>query len=602
MDVPLTHYQKVEIHLLDRNKQLSRWESLAGQGKILLFLLFLASCWLSLGKAMFSPLFLLAFIPPFLAFLFIHDRITRLWQQSDRELKFIQAGIARMTFRWQGAGNQGLSLCPKGHPFALDLDLFGKGSLFELLCITKTLEGQKILARWLLGTPSQAEIQSRQQAVAELAPLVNLRQEMHGATPAKAEAVDLSALSSWGLLPTQMVTRIPQVLGILFGCFGLFSIHAAFVMGWGLAPLAAAITLNILLQGAFARPTLAIYQKVDQLEPSLGLVSRTLAFLEKETFKSAHLSELQAGLRLNAIDIPPSKHISTLAGWMSLANAMKNQLFFPLGFLLNWPLIVAHGMDQWRLKHGGHFSDWIKALGEFEALICLANFSYEHPDAIFPQIQDSADAYHATDLAHPLMPPLVCVRNGVNLSKEHPLIMISGSNMSGKSTYLRTVGINATLAYAGAPVLATSMSIRPMALAAVLRIQDSLAEGKSRFFAEIQRIRQVVDLADGQLPVLFLLDEIFSGTNSHDRKLGAEGVLCGLFRRKAVGIVTTHDLSLAAIADGPIPGALNMHFADQFEQGNLNFDYRMKPGVVRHSNALELMRAVGLEIPGPTPA
>lgn len=601
MDAPLNHYQKVETQLLGRNQQLSRWESLAGQGKILLFLLFLASCWFSLGNSLFSPLFLLAFIPPFIIFLFIHDRITRLWQQSDRELKFIQAGIARMTFRWQGSGNQGLSLCPSGHPFALDLDLFGKGSLFELLCIAKTMEGQKILARWLLGTPTQGEIQLRQAAVAELAPLLALRQEMHGATPAKADAVDLSALSSWGLLPTQMVTRIPLVLGILFGCFGLFAIHAGFVMGWGLAPLALAVTLNILLQGAFARPTLAIYQKVDQLAGSLGLVSRILAFLEKESFKSAHLAELQSGLRHDAGDIPPSRHISTLAGWMSLANAMKNQMFFPLGFLLNWPLLVAYGMDQWRLNHGRNFGNWIKTLGEFEALHCLANFAHERPDAIFPSILDSANSYHATDLAHPLMPPAICVRNDVHLATENPLVMISGSNMSGKSTYLRTVGINAALAYAGAPVIATSMAIRPMALAAVLRIQDSLAEGKSRFFAEIQRIRQVVDLADGPLPVLFLLDEIFSGTNSHDRKLGAEGVLCGLIRRKAVGIVTTHDLSLAAIADGPIPGALNMHFADQFEQGNLNFDYRMKPGVVRHSNALELMRAVGLEIPGPKP-
>lgn len=169
--------------------------------------------------------------------------------------------------------------------------------------------------------------------------------------------------------------------------------------------------------------------------------------------------------------------------------------------------------------------------------------------------------------------------------------------MSGKSTYLRTVGINAVLAYTGAPVLASSMSIRPMAIAAVLRIQDSLAEGKSRFYAEIQRIRQVVDIAEGTIPAFFLLDEIFSGTNSHDRKLGAEGVLKGLIRRKAVGIVTTHDLSLATIADDPVLNAVNMHFADKFEQGNLNFDYRMKPGVVQHSNALELMRAVGLEVP-----
>ena len=597
MNAPLANYQKQEAILLEQNRELAKKESLAGQAKIVLFLLFLVACWFSLAKGSFNPIYLLLFLPPFLLFLFVHDKVTRKWQQADRELKFVQGGIARLTFKWQGNGNPGLTLCPNGHPFALDLDLFGKGSLFELICIAKTLEGQKVLAKWLLATPTKKEIQDRQKAIAELQPMMDLRQEMHGATALKVESVELSALSSWGILPSQLVTQIPLVLGVAFGCFGLFSIHAAAVLGWGLAPLALAITLNIFLQGAFARPTLAIYQKVDQLSGSLGLVSRILSFLEKSSFQSSHLLELQSGLKAGDGGTLPSQQISSLAGWMTLANAMKNQIFFPLGFLLNWPLVVAYGMDQWRLRHGIHINDWLKTLGEFEALQSLANFAYEHPDAIFPTVDDSLDGYHATNLSHPLMPLEVCVRNDAEIGGSHSLIIISGSNMSGKSTYLRTVGINAVLAYAGAPVLASSMSIRPMAIAAVLRIQDSLAEGKSRFYAEIQRIRQVVDIADGPIPAFFLLDEIFSGTNSHDRKLGAEGVLKGLIRRKAVGIVTTHDLSLATIADDPVLNAVNKHFADKFEQGNLNFDYRMKPGVVQHSNALELMRAVGLEVP-----
>jgi len=258
--------------------------------------------------------------------------------------------------------------------------------------------------------------------------------------------------------------------------------------------------------------------------------------------------------------------------------------------------VVGYGLENWRTTNGKHVHDWMKTIGQFEALNSFANYSFENPEDIFPELSQEKSFYHATGLGHPLMHKDACVRNDLEMDSKTKLMIVSGSNMSGKSTYLRTVGINTVLAFAGAAVKAKSMQISPMALAAVLKIQDSLAEGKSRFYAEIQRVRQVVDLADGVVPVFFLLDEIFSGTNSHDRKLGASGVLKGLLRRSAIGIVTTLDLSLAAIADQSISDAKNTHFADRFEEGNLNFDYTMKPGVVRHSNALELMRAVGLEI------
>ena len=189
-----------------------------------------------------------------------------------------------------------------------------------------------------------------------------------------------------------------------------------------------------------------------------------------------------------------------------------------------------------------------------------------------------------------------CVRNPVTLNEQVPARIVSGSNMSGKSTLLRTVGINTVLALAGAPVRADRLRIAPMAIGATLRIQDSLQAGRSRFFAEITRLRQLVDLAKGPLPLLFLLDEILNGTNSHDRRVGAESLLRGLIGLGAVGLVTTHDLALAEIADRLEAGAENVHFADHFEGGTMHFDHRMRPGVVRHSNALALMRAVGLDV------
>jgi DNA mismatch repair ATPase MutS len=189
------------------------------------------------------------------------------------------------------------------------------------------------------------------------------------------------------------------------------------------------------------------------------------------------------------------------------------------------------------------------------------------------------------------------VRNDVRLGREPSLLIVSGSNMSGKSTLLRTVGVNAVLALAGAPVRAASLRLSPLAIGATLRIQDSLLEGRSRFYAEITRIRELADLAGGSVPLLFLLDELFHGTNSHDRLVGSSGVLRGLIDRGAIGLITTHDLALTAIARALAPRATNVHFDDTFDGQEIRFDYRLKPGPVTHSNAIALMRAVGLDVP-----
>jgi DNA mismatch repair ATPase MutS len=199
-------------------------------------------------------------------------------------------------------------------------------------------------------------------------------------------------------------------------------------------------------------------------------------------------------------------------------------------------------------------------------------------------------------MGHPLLPDTRCVRNDLRLADGLRLLVVSGSNMSGKSTFLRTVGINAVLALAGGPVRARRLRMTPLAVGATLRIQDSLQAGRSRFYAEILRVRQIVDLSRGPLPLLFLLDELFAGTNSHDRRLGAAAVVRGLVESGALGLVTTHDLSLTQIAEQLDPRAANVHFADRFEHGVMHFDYQLHPGVVQHSNALALMRAVGLEV------
>jgi DNA mismatch repair ATPase MutS len=281
---------------------------------------------------------------------------------------------------------------------------------------------------------------------------------------------------------------------------------------------------------------------------------------------------------------------------MELHDWQHNLFFAPLAAALMWGTHLAWAIEAWRHTHGPHVRTWLRTVGEFEALSSLSAYRYEHPDDVWAEWIEGEAAFDGGSVGHPLIPAAKMVRNDIRLDATTRLLVVSGSNMSGKSTLLRTVGINAVLALAGAPVRAARLQMTPLAVGATLRIQDSLQEGRSRFFAEITRIRELADTARGPVPLLFLLDELFHGTNSHDRLVGATGVLRSLLDRGAIGLITTHDLALTAIVDSLAPQAANVHFEDRFEGNEITFDFRMKPGPVTRSNALALMRSVGLEL------
>ncbi|HKC84609.1 MAG TPA: DNA mismatch repair protein MutS, partial [Blastocatellia bacterium] len=273
-----------------------------------------------------------------------------------------------------------------------------------------------------------------------------------------------------------------------------------------------------------------------------------------------------------------------------------NQFFAPIAFVLLIPAQLALAIERWRRRAGAKIPQWLDAVAEIEALSSLAGYAYEHPHDPFPELVESEVLFEGESLTLPLIAESRSVRNDVRLGAGPRALIVSGSNMSGKSTLMRTVGTNVVLALAGAPVRATRLRMSPLAIGASIHILDSLQTGASRFYAEITRLRQIVELTKGDLPLLFLLDEILSGTNSHDRLIGAEAVVRGLVERGAIGIVTTHDLALTRIVETLNHRAANVHFEDHLEDGRMIFDYKMRPGVVRRSNALELMRSVGLEV------
>jgi DNA mismatch repair ATPase MutS len=335
---------------------------------------------------------------------------------------------------------------------------------------------------------------------------------------------------------------------------------------------------------------------VDQRTHDLVLLAELLERLERERerFQAPLLRRLCQALETEGH--PASIQIKRLARLLHLLDTKKNQLFMPFAAVLLWTTQLALAIDVWRGVSGPAIATWLAAVGEFEALCALAAYAAENPGDPFPEIVTDRVGFEAQEMGHPLIPVAECVRNDVQLGGETRVLIVSGSNMSGKSTLLRTVGINAVLALAGAPVRAAGLRLSPFSLGATLRIQDSLQAGRSRFYAEITRVRQLVDLARGPRPLLFLFDELFHGTNSHDRRIGAESILRGLITRDAIGLITTHDLALAEIVAGLGSRAVNVHFEDHFENGRIRFDYRMRPGVVEHSNALALMRAVGLDV------
>jgi len=253
-------------------------------------------------------------------------------------------------------------------------------------------------------------------------------------------------------------------------------------------------------------------------------------------------------------------------------------------------------VESWRVRTGPALRRWLASVGEFEALTSLGAYAYEHPADVFPEFTETSPCFEAEGLAHPLLSDRDAVRNDLSFGRDLRVLIISGPNMAGKSTFTRAVGINAVLAQGGAPVRARRLRLSPVAVGASICVLDSLQGGISRFYAEIRRLKQISDMTHGPLAALFLLDEFLQGTNSHDRRLGAEAMVRSLVERGAIGLVTTHDLALAEIAEKLGPRAANVHFQDRLEDGKLVFDYRLQPGVVETSNALNLMRSIGLDV------
>ncbi len=537
----------------------------------------------------------------FLAAIFWHESVKRKQRTARLAIDYYERCLQRLDGEWAGVGPDGQEFLDPLHPYAGDLDVFGEGSLFQLLNSPITPGGAKTLAAWLTpageqSLPSGETVIERQKAVRTLRDQIDLRERLAAIGPTKQSQLDAQELQSWLSNPGGLTAPWVRAVCLLMGTAGIAALVYWFTSG---SPSALIIVVLIQLSFLFRlrEPLAAIKEHSEHAVIELQRIVQVITALETVDGDDLEIKRLRNEL----VDgnTRASDTIHQLERTVSQFENMRRNLFIaPFAFLSMAGLHYAAKIDRWRNTHGRHVDRWFQTVGELETLLAFSQLHFENPDYCFPTLSDDAPRFVATELSHPLLPSVAAVANDVSLSENCRLLLVSGSNMSGKSTMLRSVGINTVLAWAGAPVCARELTLSRLQVAAAMRMQDSLQAGTSHFFAELKRIQLVVELAQqaDSPTVLFLLDEILHGTNSHDRLDGARGVIESLLKTGGLGLVTTHDLALSDIVEKLDTPSQNVHFCDEWIDGKMTFDYQMREGVVPKSNALSLMRLLGLDV------
>ncbi len=581
------------------------------------------------------------FAAGFLILVVLHALLVTRMTALELRVKLFERGLKRIAGDIAQLPERGDRFLVPGHPYLGDLDIFGPSSLFQLVSTAETGAGERRLASWLSEAASSVEIAARQAAVRELAPMRAFREELAvDGAESGAKGRDAEPLLDWaegrvrvviGSPKAGLSSRIehtstaidpggstsapPPLSGALFGASVVLVLLtlALFVAGrvLGAASLgparhlwAASLVAQIVVLGlarSAIEPILAI---VASQESPFGRYVPLLRRIEGQEFTSSRLVELRARLT-GASGADASSAVASLLRIVGFAELRHSGLIHVLANLfLLWDVFCARALAGWRERFGrtAHMRAWLDALAEFEALASLASFADEHPGFAYPTVDAGPPHFEAEGLGHPLIVPARRVENDVDVGAAGHALLITGSNMSGKSTLLRSMGIGAVLGLAGGPVCARRLSMASCSVRTSMRIKDSLEEGVSHFYAELARLKSVVDAVNAGEKVFFLLDEVLHGTNSRERQIGAKAIVRHLLAHGAVGAVSSHDLGLADLEAESHGNVVNVHFEESVEDGKMTFDYHLKPGVVTTANALRLMKVIGIDIDLPVDA
>ncbi len=514
--------------------------------------------------------------------------------RAARLLQLYETGIARVDGSHPQSGHTGDAFAEPRHLYQRDLDILGPNSLFGLLATTRTAVGQRALAALLLEGADGTETRARQVAVQELTPLLDLREQIALLGRSAFDQLPAESFDRW---LNQPLSGLPR--WVRWALLAITAAIAALVVisythrqdiAQPLRNLEAILALQVALT-LWLRPRVtAELEAAQRLPGQTNILRDGLSLLQQQQFTSPLLVELQH----NATG--EEQALKSLASTLLLVEQRAKEWFYLPGLLFAVGTHAAVSLEAWKGDHAQNMRRWIDTWAHFEALLALATYAADHEANTWPAIVEAASArFSAKALAHPLLPRAQAVANDIELDTANRFLLISGSNMAGKSTLLRAIGCNTVLALAGAPVCAQSMTLTPLHTGASLALVDSLAEGKSKFLAEVERLRDLVALAHAHPQnALFLIDEVFSGTNSADRLAAAQAVLRGLIREGAIGALSTHDLALAELAELPELHGQNVHMASPDDADPLGFDYLLKPGVNRTTNALAIVKLLGL--------
>lgn len=516
-----------------------------------------------------------------------------------------QKGLARLNGEWGNFPDSGAEFKDEGHPYASDLDLFGQASIFQWINSAQTPWGRKILQSVLKQPPKdRQEIIERQEAVTELAKQLSWRQRF------EAEGIFVSGkfqttepLLNWAEQINEAYLHPAVKLGMrLLPAITLLMLTLyAFQLSVPWQVPALLIAIQIILLRVYGKDRSQILSMVHRHEASLKTYTEMLKHLEGKNFNVEWLKKRQGILR----DIEGNqayKQIQRLSKLVEWISNRENAMFMAINILLLWDYQCMIELEAWKKRSGSLLKNWLEVIAEMEVLSSLSTIRFENPEWTMPQILESSSqgsevssGLSAQKMGHPLL-TRNRVTNDFEMKKPSGIVLITGSNMSGKSTFLRTVGSNLVLAYIGAPVCAKQFSCSRFNLWSCMRVSDNLEQSISSFYAEILRIKEIVQAAKNDKPVFFLLDEIFKGTNSHDRHQGAIALINQLQREGAMGLVSTHDLELGELEHQSEGRIRNYHFREYYENQEIRFDYTLRPGISTTRNALYLIKLAGIEI------
>lgn len=540
--------------------------------------------------------FTISSIASFVAFFIVLRIYDRMQQQTafyKALMRINSEEISRLTGDKINTAVTGPEYIDPHHPYSYDLDIFGEGGLFPYLNRASTSFGQAALAQGLLH-PDQSLISQRQEAIRELAPQLEFRQHLqaHGLVQETKEK-ELQQLKAWISAPDVFPNKAFYYFLMIFPLAALGSL-VYYLMAEedkALNLFVGLFTLNLVIAFSFSRKIAAHLSVSTSVNKVLQQFASQLKLLESHSFQSALLKNIQAQLQTG--QSPAWRSIAKLA---SLFNYLETVINLLVSILLNgfflFHIHILFALEKWKHQHSNKIMHWLQLLGEAEALSSLAQLSFNNPSFCFPQLREKPSLMTAA-MGHPLIRAEKRVTNSISFD-EHPFVILTGSNMSGKSTFLRTLGINLVLANAGSPVCATRFEFYPFEVQVSMRISDSLQDSESFFYAELKRLQQIIHELQAGKKVFVLLDEILRGTNSNDKHSGTIGLIRNLVAAHACGIIATHDLTVSRLAEEYPSYISNKCFESQIVQDELLFDYKLGEGVCTTLSASFLMKKMGI--------